>query len=98
MKYKAYIIEAESWTKSSTNIDYESADAEVNAQQKAFDEKVQGYTNKIMAKKQFTNKQGYMVMASKSWFVPAFGSNVKTESYDIWGGISTLMQTPGFGK
>ncbi len=93
VKYKAFIIESESWTKSNIDASYESVDEEVNQKQKEMIEEYQKDLAKMMIKKQFTNKLGYMVMYSKQWWVPQLGGAVKTFAYDIHGGISTIMTT-----
>jgi len=95
VKYKAFIIEGESWTKSKMEVSYESANEEVNKQQQEFAEKLETKNQKFMIRKGFTNRHGYMVMPSTTWFVPQLGGSVKSISYDIVGGISTIMQTEG---
>lgn len=95
VKYRAFIVESESWTKSNVDASYESVDEEVNQEQKELAEEYQKDVAKMMMKKQFTNKLGYMVMYSKQWVVPQLGGAVKTLAYDIWGGISTIMTTSG---
>ena len=95
VKYKAYILESESWTKSNVNSSYESADEEVAKEQKAYADKYQAKVDKMNVKKQFTNKLGYTVMYSKSWLVPALG-NVKTVTYDPFGSISSVSVLTGF--
>ncbi|MBK7959642.1 MAG: hypothetical protein IPK03_17085 [Bacteroidetes bacterium] len=94
-KYKAFIIESESWSKGKMDFSFESNDEVVNRQQKAFAEKVQRKMEKIALKKQMTNSLGYLVLYSKVWFVPQLGGRVKTESYDIYGGISSIITTTG---
>lgn len=93
VKYKAYIIEAESWSKSNFNTQYESLDEELNAAQSEADKKIGVKMEKLMTRRKFTNKLGYMVMYSTAWFVPELGTNVKSISYDLFGGISTIMTT-----
>ncbi len=95
VKYRAYIVEFESWSKSNVDASYESLDEEVNQEQKERAEEYQKDVAKMMVKKQFTNKLGYMVMYSKQWMVPQLGGAVKTLAYDIYGGISTIMTTSG---
>ncbi len=95
VKYRAYIVESESWTKSNVDASYESVDEEINQGQKELAEEYQKNVAKMMIKKQFTNKLGYMVMYSKVWIVPQLGGAVKTLAYDIYGGISTIMTTTG---
>jgi hypothetical protein len=92
-KYKAFIIESESWSKTKLNSSYESADDEVSKELEEQAAKYQAKTEKFMMRKKFTNKLGYMVMYSTGWFVPQLGGAVKTISYDIYGGISTIMQS-----
>ncbi len=93
VKYTAYIIESESWTKGSMNTSYESADAEVNRAQEAFAAKLQGKQERLLLKKGFTNELGYMVMFGKTWFVPQLGGGVIIESYDLTGAIVAIMRT-----
>ncbi len=95
VKYKAYIIESESWTKGKMNTNYESADEEVAKEQEKAAARLQAKGEKLMIKKQFTNKLGYMVLFSKGWYVPELGGAVKTESYDIFGGIASIMKSEG---
>ncbi|MBK9177468.1 MAG: hypothetical protein IPM46_14270 [Flavobacteriales bacterium] len=93
VKYRAFIIESESWTKGQMNITYESADEEVNREQEANMARLQGKQERLMVRKGFTNKLGYMVMYSKTWFVPQLGGAVITESYDPTGAITSIMRT-----
>ncbi|MBK6829845.1 MAG: hypothetical protein IPG92_03455 [Flavobacteriales bacterium] len=90
--YTAYIIESESWTRSSVTTDYESADEAVSQEAEAFAAKIQTKQERLMTRKGFTNKLGYMVMYSKVWFVPALGGAVITEAYDTTGAITTIMR------
>ncbi|MCX6197755.1 MAG: hypothetical protein NTY88_00850 [Bacteroidetes bacterium] len=64
VKYKAFIIEGESWTKSKMEVSYESANEEVNKQQQEFAEKLEAKNQKFMIRKGFTNRHGYVVMPS----------------------------------
>lgn len=93
VKYKAYIIESESWTKSNVTTSYESAEAELNQAAAEADKRLGKMTQKFMIRRHFTNKLGFMVQSSKQWVVPQLGGAVKTVAYDIWGGISTLITT-----
>lgn len=93
VKYTAYIIESESWTKGTMTTDYESADEEVNRAQEAFAAKLQSKQERLMLRKGFTNEFGYMVMYGKTWFVPQLGGGVIIESYDLTGAISAIMKT-----
>lgn len=93
VKYTAYIIESESWSKGSMTTDYESADEAVNQQSEAFAAKIQGKQERLLMKKGFTNELGYMVMYGKTWFVPELGGGVIMESYDLTGAISAIMRT-----
>lgn len=95
IKYNAYVIEAEVWTKNKMDVDFESMDKQVEQQQKGFAKKVQRKMDKLMVRRQFTNDQGYMVMYSKQWFVPTIGA-VKTETYDSFGAISSISDITGF--
>ncbi len=90
-KYKAFIIESESWSKTNVTTSYESAEAELNSAQVVADEKLAKQTEKFMIRRKYTNKQGYMVQYSTGWFVPQLGGPVKIISYDTFGAISTLM-------
>lgn len=92
IKYKAFVIESEVWTKQKVDVTYESAYQQAIDQQEMLGKMVDKFTNRLMVRKQFTNKQGYMVMYSKEWFVPSIGV-VKTVSYDIHGGIFNVMTT-----
>jgi hypothetical protein len=89
-KYKAFIIESESWSKMNINSTYESADAEFNNALAEADKKLVRQMGKFMPKN-YTNKLGYSVMSSTGWFVPQLGGAVKTISYDNFGAISTIM-------
>jgi hypothetical protein len=96
VKHKAFIIESESWSKITMDASYESADKQVstekiNKEHTALDKKVDGSIAKNAIKKGYTNKLGYSVTFSKEWFVPQMGI-VKTEAYDMYGGISTIMK------
>ena len=91
--YKAFVIESESWSKMKMDVSYDSEDAAVNKEQEAFALKVQNKMAKQAMRKQFTNKLGYMVSYSKTWFVPQLGSAVKSIAYDMHGGISSIMTT-----
>jgi hypothetical protein len=93
-KYRAFIIESESWTKPKIDVSYASADADLNKATEEAGKKIERSMEKFAIRRQFTNKLGYTVMFSKQWFVPQLGV-VKTESYDTWGGISTIMTTTG---
>ena len=93
VKYTAYIIESESWSKGALTTTYESADEAVNRQQEAFAAKIQAKQERLMLKKGFTNELGYMVMYGKTWFVPQLGGGVIIESYDLTGAISAIMRT-----
>jgi hypothetical protein len=90
-KYKAFIIESESWSKSNVKTSYESAEAEVNAAQVKTDKKYLAKLEKTMVRKNYTNELGFMVMNSTVWFVPQLGGAVKSVSYDAFGAISTIM-------
>jgi hypothetical protein len=90
-KYKAFIIESESWSKSNVSTSYESAEAELNKAQVVADEKLEKKTEKFMMRRNYTNKLGYWVQSSTSWFVPQLGGAVKTISYDAFGAISSVM-------
>ncbi len=91
VKYRAYIIESESWTKSNINISYESADEDLNKAEEEAHKKIGKQIEKFNVRRKFTNKLGYVVMYSKQWVVPQLGGGVKTISYDVNGGISTIM-------
>ncbi len=93
-KYKAFVVEGETWTKNQMAVDFESADADINRMQKKSTEKILNKMDKVMVKHGFTNEDGYMVMFSRSWFVPTIGF-VKIESYDIFGAISSLTTVTG---
>lgn len=93
VKYKAYIVESESWFKSNVKTSYESADEELNQAQAEADQKLFLKMEKRLIKKQFTNKLGFLVQSSKQWMVPQLGGAVKTISYDTNGGISTIITT-----
>lgn len=99
LKYKAFIIESESWNKVALDVSYESADEEVSTEkirieQEALDKKVGETIEKQATKKGFTNDLGYSVMYKREWFVPQIGI-VKTVAFDMYGGISTIMTTTG---
>jgi hypothetical protein len=85
-KYKAFIIDSESWTKQVMNASFESANEEVNRAQQAQFEKGQQWVEKLMKKKGYNNDLGYAVMYKREWFVPGLGA-VKTQSFDMFGGI-----------
>jgi hypothetical protein len=91
IKYKAFIIESESWSKTQITTSYESAHNDVARELKNQDEIYLANTERQMIRKNFTNKLGYMVQYSTGWFVPKLGGSVKIISYDIYGGISTVM-------
>jgi len=93
VKYKAYIVESESWSKSNVKTAYESVDEELNKAQVEADKKLFLKMEKRLVKKGFTNELGYMVQSSKQWMVPQLGGAVKTISYDTNGGISTVIIT-----
>lgn len=93
VKYEAYIIESESWTKSNTSTSYESAEAELNVAAAKADQKLQTRMEKFRVRRQFTNELGFYVQSSQQWVVPALGGAVKSVSYDTWGGISTIITT-----
>lgn len=93
VKYTAYIIESESWSKGNMTTDFESADEAVNQESEAWAAKLQTKQERLLMKKGFTNKLGYMVMYGKTWFVPELGGGVIIESYDLTGAISAIMRT-----
>ena len=93
VKYTAYIIESESWSKGTMTTDFESADEAVNQESEAFAAKMQTKQERLLLKKGFTNKLGYMVMYGKTWFVPELGGGVIIESYNLTGAISAIMRT-----
>lgn len=86
--YKTYIIESQTWSKQKLDASYESADEEVNREQKRLMDKMLAKHDKMMVKKQLTNDKGYMVSYTKEWFAPTLGSMLKSESYDMYGGIA----------
>jgi hypothetical protein len=86
--HKAYIIQSQTWSKQTMTESFESADEEVNQQQKKLAEKATKTFDKMMVKKQSTNELGYMVSYLKEWYVPEIGGMVRTESYDARGGIA----------
>jgi hypothetical protein len=87
IKYKAYIINSETWTKPTLSVSYETADEAVKKSEKKANEIIQESFTKT-PKKQSTNELGYMVSYLKEWFVPEIGGIVKSESYDAFGSIS----------
>ena len=95
LTYKAYLIESQTWSKQTITESFESADDQVNEQQKKLSEKMYKSYDKMMVKKQSTNELGYMVSYLKEWYVPELGGMVKTESYDAHGGIAGGMMLTG---
>ena len=93
--YKAYLIQSQTWSKQTITESFESADDQVNDQQKKLSEKMYRSYDKMMVKKQSTNELGYMVSYLKEWYVPELGGMVKTESYDAHGGIAGGMVLTG---
>lgn len=93
VEYKAFIIESESWSKMKVDVSYESEDEAVNKEQEAFALRVQNKMARQAVRKQYTNKLGYAVAYSKTWFVPQLGSAIKSIAYDMHGGISSIMTT-----
>jgi hypothetical protein len=87
------MIDSESWSKMKTDISYDSEDTAVNKEQEAFALKVQNKMAEQSRRMQFTNKLGYMVSYSRTWFVPQLGGAVRTIAYDKDGGISSIMTT-----
>ncbi len=93
--YTAFIIESQSWSKGKMDVSYESADAEVVKEQESSYKKLQEKSDKMMVKRQFTNKLGYLVMYSKGWYVPQLGGSVKTITYDSHGAIASIVKSAG---
>lgn len=90
VKYKAYIINSETWAKPKLDVDIETADKEVRkGARKAF-EQAQEFLTKS-PKKQSTNSIGYTVTYLKEWFVPAIPGVVKSEIYDAYGSIAATV-------
>ena len=89
-KYKAYIIESETWNKGKMDVSYETNYKDVNDYYAKMVQKSQKRFDKMMLLKGNTNELGYSVSHLKEWYVPAIGI-VKSESYDNLGGIAGGM-------
>lgn len=93
-KYKAYLIESETWNKGKMDVSYETNYKEVNDYYAKITEKGQKKFDKMMLRKGLTNELGFSVSYLKEWFVPSLGI-VKSESYDNLGGIAGGMVVTG---
>jgi hypothetical protein len=89
-KYKAFLIESETWTKGKMAISYESNYKDVNEYNAKNAEKGLKRFDKMMLRKGLTNELGFMVSYLKEWYVPSLGI-VKSETYDNLGGIGGGM-------
>ncbi len=94
-KYRAYVIESQSWSKSKMDISYESADERVNREQTELSAKMMGKFDKMMVRRSFTNPLGYMVIYKKEWFVPELGTMAKVEAFDMFGAIVSVTSVTG---
>lgn len=94
VKYKAYIIESETWNKGKMDVSYETNFKEVDEYYAKLTEKGQKKFDKMMLRKGNTNELGFSVSYLKEWFVPTIGI-VKSESYDNLGGIGGGMSITG---
>lgn len=91
-KYKAFIIESETWSKAKMDATYETNNDDLNKLLKENLAKGESKFNKMMLRKGYNNEKGYMVSYLKEWYAPGIGI-VKSESYDLLGGIAGGMLT-----
>ena len=82
-KYTAYIIESESWLKTTTKDKFKSLDGEINS--KKLVKKTEKFGAKIQKKVDratMANKNGYIVIPKTEWYVPEIGIvNLRAEIY-----------------
>lgn len=85
--HHAYIIDSEKWLKLTMTEDFLSADQAVAQRLKSESEKGALKAARFLAKKGFTNDQGYIVSYIREYYVPALGV-VKMVAYDTFGAIA----------
>jgi hypothetical protein len=90
IKYKALIIESETWYKPKIDVSYESNYKDVNEYYAKMKAKGQKKLDKMMLRKGNTNELGFSISFLKEWYVPGIGI-VKSETYDNLGGIGGGM-------
>ncbi len=94
VKYKAYIINSETWSKPKIDVSIETADEEVRKSEKKGNELLQESLLKS-PRKQSTNSLGYLVTYLTEWFVPELPGVVRSETYDASGIIAATVAVTG---
>lgn len=88
-EYEAYVIYSENWSKNVIDISYKSESAQIENQQKKFQERVEKKANKYIEASGLINEFGYTVIPVRVYFVPGIGV-VRIEGYDQWGALASV--------
>ena len=92
--YSAYVIESETWKKTSIDIKYEEENTIWQGEQKKkmkMESKINKMAGKTLNSMNLQNEQGYNVSYITEWFVPRFGV-VKLVTHDANGFLTALSE------